>query len=94
MVSHSRLHRPVANGSGDGDMRNTPNLPETFAGGTFGLPLVVARLVRMADSNSPTEAAIAKSKLLSKGYFLDRIGVLWDKDKVPDFAKDETYEQH
>lgn len=65
------------------------DLPETFAGGMFGLSPVVAKLVRLAESNSPEEAKIAREKLLEKGYFLDRAGVLWDKDNVPDFAKSD-----
>jgi hypothetical protein len=67
------------------------NLPDTFAGGTFDLPPVVAKLVRLAENtDSEPERKNAKEQLLKRGYFLDRAGVLWPKDGVPDFAKEVT----
>lgn len=64
------------------------NLPDTFAGGVFNLPIKIAKVVRQA-SGSDGERQSANTYLEKFNYFLDRAGVLWDLDKVPDFAKDE-----
>lgn len=64
------------------------NLPETFAGGRFGLPLKAAKIVRLAES-SPAERPVCNEKLKKYGYFVDRAGVCWDIDKVPEIAKDK-----
>ena len=62
-------------------------IPDTFAGGKFGLPLKVAKIVRQA-SGSDGERKAANNLLKKYGYFADRAGVVWDIDKVPEFAKD------
>lgn len=64
------------------------SLPDTFAGGTFNLPLKVAKIVRLAES-SEAERGACNEKLKKYGYFVDRAGICWELDKVPDFAKDE-----
>lgn len=69
------------------------NLPETFAGGQFNLPLKVAKLVRLAESTSVHERDAAIRKLWGFGYFLDRIGIVWSKDSVPELAKDDLYKE-
>ena len=70
------------------------NIPDTFAGGTFNLPLKVAKIVRLAEGTQSTaERESAIRKLWSFDYFLDRAGVLWEKDKVPEFAKDDLYKE-
>lgn len=63
------------------------NLPDTFAGGTFNLPLKVAKIVRLGQS-SEVERQAANVQLAKHGYFLDRVGILWPLDKVPELAKD------
>ena len=70
------------------------NLPETFAGGTFGLPLKVAKLVRLAEgTDSQSERIAVITKLWDMGYFLDRVNIIWEKSSVPDLSKDEMYRQ-
>lgn len=64
------------------------NLPDTFAGGMFDLPLKVAKIVRVG-SNSEPERAAANRALNKYGYFLDRVGILWLTNTVPSFAKDK-----
>jgi hypothetical protein len=54
----------------------------------FGLSPKVAKLVRLTGAGTPNEHEVAKVKLLRLGYFLDRVDILWDADKVPEFAKD------
>lgn len=64
------------------------NLPDTFAGGTFNLPLKVAKLVRLADStHSEHERESIVRKLWGMGYFLDKVGVIWDKNNVGTAAR-------
>lgn len=72
-------------------MPKTWNLPDTFAGGTFGLPLKVAKIVRLAE-NSEAERPNANRKLKPYGYFVDRVGICWEIDKTPERAKDKTYD--
>ncbi|NQX14251.1 hypothetical protein HQQ80_21700 [Microbacteriaceae bacterium VKM Ac-2855] len=69
---------------------SSANLPDTFAGGHFNLPLVVAKLVRLADgTHSEHERDAARRRIWSKGYFLDRAEVIWDKGRVPKIAEDD-----
>lgn len=63
-------------------------VPDTFAGGQFNLPLKVAKIVRQA-SGSEGERKAANSILKSKGYFVDRVGVVWDVNNVPSFAEEK-----
>lgn len=71
-------------------MGKSINPPDTFAGGQFDLPLRVANLVRLATSTTyEAERQSAKKKLLDLGYFLDRAGIVWGKDEVPEYAKDD-----
>lgn len=65
------------------------NLPDNFAGGTFGLPLKIAKIVRLAEG-SEAERVACNEKLKKYGYFVDRIGICWDLDKVPDYVKDKN----
>ena len=67
--------------------KNTNNLPDTFAGGRFGLPMVIAKMVRLADRTEEPERTAVIHKLWSKGYFLDKAGVVWDKDNVPSYVR-------
>lgn len=68
-------------------MSKTIELPETFSGGMFNLPIKVAKVVRTA-SGSEGERQAANTYLKGQGYFLDRAGIIWELDKVPEFAKD------
>jgi hypothetical protein len=68
------------------------NLPDTFAGGQFGLPLKVAKIVRLAES-SPAERPTCNEKLNKYGYFVDRIGICWPINKTPAFARDKEDQQ-
>jgi len=63
-------------------------LPDTFAGGTFNLPPKVAKIVRLAEE-SEAERKACNEKLKKYGYFVDRVGVCWPLDKVPEFAEDK-----
>lgn len=69
------------------------NLPETFAGGRFNLPLKVAKIVRLAE-NSEAERANCNRKLKKYGYFVDRVGVVWTIDEIPEYAKDINHEKN
>jgi hypothetical protein len=70
-------------------VNTTINLPETYACGMFDLPPVVAKLARLADGTDNTpERDSAKQQLKKRGYFLDRVGILWPAGQVPDFARD------
>jgi hypothetical protein len=70
------------------------NLPDTFAGGAFNLSLKVAKMVRLAEStDSVDERTAAINKIWGFNYFLDRANIIWDKDKVPEFAKDDIYRE-
>lgn len=63
-------------------------LPETFAGGTFNLPLKVAKVVRLFDSTTyEGEKLSIRKKLYTMGYFLDKIGIIWDKENIPEYIK-------
>lgn len=64
------------------------NLPDTYAAGTFNLPLKVAKIARVG-CNSEGERQAANRALNNLGYFLDRAGIIWEKDKVPEYAKDK-----
>lgn len=63
------------------------NLPDTFAGGQFNLPLQIAKLVRLADSTNEHERFAVIKKLWDKGYFLDMAGIIWDKNRVPEIVR-------
>lgn len=63
-------------------------LPDTFAGGSFNLPLKVAKLVRLAEStNAKPERESIINKLWDMGYFLDKVDIIWDKDNVPEIVR-------
>lgn len=61
-------------------------LPDTFAGGTFNLPLKVAKIVRLAES-SEAERPNCIQRLWKMGYFLDYIDIIWEKDKIPEIVR-------
>lgn len=65
------------------------NLPETFAGGRFDLPLKVAKIVRLADS-SEAERPNANRKLEQCGLFVDRLGIVWSLKSIPTYARDKA----
>lgn len=69
------------------------NLPDTFAGGRFNLPLKIAKIVRLAE-NSEAERANCNRILAKHGYFVDRAGICWDIDKVPAKARDDYIPKH
>lgn len=66
------------------------SLPDTFAGGRFNLPLKAAKIVRLAESGNDNERAVCNTKLEPHGYFVDRVGICWPLNNVPDFAKDRV----
>lgn len=77
-------------------MSRSLNLPDTYAGGNFGLPLKVAKLVRLADgTHSHPEKQSVIGKLWSMGWFLDKAGIIWPKDDVPQYvqAHDAKYRE-
>lgn len=69
------------------------SLPDTFAGGQFNLPLKVAKLVRLAETDNEHERDSVRRKIWGFGYFLDKAGIIWGKDKVPEFAVDDLYSE-
>lgn len=57
-------------------------------GGRFDLPKKVAKLVRLAEGTDYTgEKQSARQKLWDIGYYLDVAGVVWNKDKIPQWVK-------
>lgn len=64
-------------------------MPDTFAGGQFNLPLRAAKIVRLAAS-SEVERPNANDKLKKYNLWVDRVGIVWDADKIPEFAKDNA----
>lgn len=70
------------------------SLPDTYAAGSFNLPLKVAKIARLAEgASTPSERETAIRKLWPLGYFLDRVNILWDTIKVPDYAQDDLYRE-
>jgi len=69
------------------------SLPDTFAGGRFDLPIKVAKIVRLAEGSEP-ERANANRILKKYGYFVDRAGICWDVDHIPEKARDDYVPAH
>lgn len=66
-----------------------PDSP-TYAGGMFDLSPTIVKLVHLAErTDSIGEREAARMQLMKRGYFLDHVGILWDKNNVPSFAKDK-----
>lgn len=57
-------------------------LPDTFACGQFNLPIQVAKLARLADDTKGPERMAAQRQLWKRGYFLDRVGIIWTLDEL------------
>lgn len=63
---------------------------DTFAGGVFGLDKKIIKIYNLAMKNeNENEVLNARRILLKKGYYLcKRTGILWYKDNVPEFIKE------
>lgn len=60
--------------------------------GVFGLPPQVMKIANHADRTSGHEREAARRQLWKRGWFLDRVGIIWERDKVPEMARDGFYE--
>jgi hypothetical protein len=59
----------------------------SLCGGRFDLPEKAIKLVNKAESTNHNERIAIIDKLWSWGYFLDKVGIVWDRNQVPEIAR-------